>query len=82
MPIYEYECKACKRQFEYLLLPSSAAPECPGCHHQDLQRLISLCAVTSEGTRQAHLNVARKQSAKVHRDKQYEEHKQAHHHDD
>jgi putative FmdB family regulatory protein len=81
MPIYEYQCKACGRQFEYLVLPSSPKPECPACHKKNLQQLISLCAVSSESTRQAHLKSARKQSQKIHKEKQYEEHKQAHHDD-
>jgi putative FmdB family regulatory protein len=82
MPIYEYKCNACGRQFEYLVLPSTPKAECPKCHGQDLQQLISLCSVSSEGTRQSHLKAARKQAKKVNFDKQYEEHKQAHHHDD
>jgi putative FmdB family regulatory protein len=82
MPIYEYECKACGHQFEYLVLHSTPAPKCPACRHKKLQQLISLCAVSSEGTREAHLKTARKQSRKVYKEKQIEEHKQAHHHDD
>ena len=81
MPIYEYECRGCGRQFEYLVLPSSPAPECPSCKHQDLQKMISLCAVSSESTKQANLSAARKQSQAVYRDKQHEEHKLAHHDD-
>jgi putative FmdB family regulatory protein len=82
MPIYEYECKSCKHQFEYLVLPASPAPECPSCHHQDLQRMISLCAVSSESTRQSHLTSERKKYSKVNKDKQYEEHKAIHEHHD
>jgi len=82
MPIYEYECLKCGHQFEYLVLPASPEPTCPECRRQDLKRLVSLCAVSSEATRQAHLDRARKQYGKVNREKQYEEHKQAHHHDD
>jgi hypothetical protein len=61
-----------------LVLPSSSAPACPSCQHDDLQRLISLCAVSSESTRQAHLSSVRKASAKVRREKQHEEHKHLH----
>jgi putative FmdB family regulatory protein len=82
MPIYEYECKACGHQFEYLVLHSTPAPECPACRHKKLQKLVSFCAVSSEGTREAHLKAARKASRKVYKEKQIEEHKQAHHHDD
>ena len=43
--------------------------------------MISLCAVSSEGTRESHLKAARKVAKKVNREKQYEEHKAAHHDD-
>jgi putative FmdB family regulatory protein len=82
MPIYEYQCQSCGHQFEFLVLPQSAAPECPSCHHQDLQKLVSLCAVSSEGTREAHLSTERKKYSKVHKEKQHEEHKQLHEHHD
>jgi putative FmdB family regulatory protein len=82
MPIYEYECRACGHQFEYLVLPSSAAPECPSCKHKDLQKMISLCAVSSESTRGAHLSAERKKYSKINKGKQYEEHKAIHDHDD
>jgi len=82
MPIYEYQCSKCGHQFEYLVLPTSPAPECPSCHHKDLQKLISLCAVSSESTQQAHLQTERKKYGKIHKDKQYEEHKQIHEHHD
>jgi len=81
MPIYEYQCSGCGHQFEYLVLPASPAPECPECQNQDLQRLISMCAVSSESTRQAHLSSARKKAAAVQRDKAHEEHKMLHEHD-
>jgi putative FmdB family regulatory protein len=82
MPIYEYQCCGCGHQFEFLVLPASPAPECPKCSDHELTKLISLCAVSSESTQQAHLKTARKQATKVHKDKQYEEHKAIHHHDD
>jgi putative FmdB family regulatory protein len=84
VPIYEYQCKDCGHEFEYLVLPASpeSEAECPNCRRRDLQRLISMCAVSSENTRQAHLDSARKSYAKIHREKQHEEHKQLHDHHD
>ena len=82
MPIYEYQCEKCKHQFEYLVLPSSPAAECPSCHHKKLQKMISLCAVSSEGTRQSHLNRERKKYSKINKEKQHEEHKALHDHHD
>ena len=70
MPIYEYECRGCGHQFEFLLLPSNV-PACPSCGGSDLQREISMFAVSSEGTRQAALNDGRKRHARVKRDKDH-----------
>ena len=82
MPIYEYECRACGHQFEYLVLPKSPKPKCPSCQHKNLQKMISLCAVSSEGTRKAHLKTERKKYSKVNKEKQHEEHKMLHEHHD
>jgi len=78
MPIYEYECCGCGHHFEYLVLPSSPTPQCPECQQKDLKRLISLCAVSSETSREAHLAKARKKADAIRRDKQHEEHKALH----
>ena len=80
MPIYEYECRKCGHQFEYLLLSTTPAAKCPACHKKDLKQLISLSAVSSESTRQANLKGAQKRAAVVHKDKQHEDHKHMHEH--
>jgi putative FmdB family regulatory protein len=70
MPIYEYECRGCGHQFEFLLLPAHpTAPSCPSCHGEDLERAISMFAVSSGGTRQLALSDGRKRAASVRRDK-------------
>ena len=64
MPIYEYECRGCGHQFEFLLLPTNpAAPACPSCKGQELERVISMFAVSSDGTRKLALNDGRKRAA-------------------
>jgi len=82
MPIYEYECTECGQRFEYLLLPSSPAAECPSCHKTDLTQLISLSAMSSESTRDASFSSARKKAATGRKEKQSEEHKHLHEHFD
>lgn len=82
MPIYEYQCRACETQFEYLLLHNSPAAKCPSCGSKKLEKMISQVAVSSENTRESNLKSARKQAAKVGKEKQHEEHKQMHHHHD
>jgi putative FmdB family regulatory protein len=62
MPIYEYECRGCGHQFELLVLSSTIAA-CPECEGQDLEQLISDFAVSSQSTRQANLQAARRKLA-------------------
>lgn len=80
MPIYEYLCNACHRQFEYLLLSSSAAAQCPACGSSSLEQLISSCAVHSEGSHQANLSAAHRKVAAARSDRQRQDHRQHHEH--
>jgi len=82
MPLYEYECRKCGHRFEYLVLRTSPAAACPSCRKKDLKQLISLCAVSSETTRQASLSSAKKKAAVIQKDKQHEDHKSYHAHFD
>jgi putative FmdB family regulatory protein len=44
MPIYEYECKDCGKEFEKLMGfsdPDIESPECPGCESRQTHRRIS-----------------------------------------
>ena len=82
MPIYEYVCRDCGHRFEYLTLPTSPRAECPACRNHDLEQLISLGAVSSQASRQAHLARAHKNVAAVHNEKQHEDHKRLHQHYD
>jgi putative FmdB family regulatory protein len=68
MPIYEYECRGCGREFEQLVRTGDV-PACPSCHGQDLQRLLSHSSVSTEGTRQNSFNKARSRAKLVQRDK-------------
>ena len=70
MPIYEYECRGCGHQFEFLLLPTNpTVPTCPQCSSLELDRVISMFAVSSDGSRQLALKDGRKRAARVNRDK-------------
>lgn len=48
MPIYEYKCNQCEKEFETLVM-GGRAPECPECDSQDLSRLMSACGFISKG---------------------------------
>ncbi len=50
MPIYEYYCTNCEKQFEELVLEKRpAVVHCPACGTNEVNRLISLFATTSPG---------------------------------
>jgi putative FmdB family regulatory protein len=48
MPLYEYACKACDREFE-VLVRSHEMPGCPSCGSTDLERLLSVFAAHTDG---------------------------------
>ena len=82
MPIYEYRCRACDHEFEAVIIPNGNPPACPACASggEHLERMISMFAVSSDGTREMNLKSARKQAAKIRKDKQVAEHEAIHHH--
>jgi putative FmdB family regulatory protein len=43
MPLYEYACKKCDHAFEALVFDGEAV-ECPECHGDRLERLLSVPA--------------------------------------
>lgn len=63
MPLFEYSCRGCGRQFEQLVRTGDT-PACPTCASQDLEKLLSIAAVKTEGTRQLGLRAAAKRDAK------------------
>jgi putative FmdB family regulatory protein len=44
MPIFDYRCAECGHTFE-LIVQTSTVPECPRCHTQRLDKLLSRFAV-------------------------------------
>jgi len=47
MPLFEYECRGCGKQFEFLMR-EGGSPSCPACHGVDLQKLLSVFAAQSD----------------------------------
>ena len=62
MPLYDYACQACGAQSE-LLVRGAAAPACPACGSEALDRLLSLPAVRSAATRDVVGRYTRKRDA-------------------
>ncbi len=73
MPLYDFKCRACGHEFEGLVLPARTPPACPSCQGQDLERLISSFAVSSEERSQAALKGAKKAYQRSQRDKNVHE---------
>ena len=69
MPLHEYRCRSCERQFESLVRTGDT-PVCPACAATDLERLQSLFAVDSAGTRHAARQSSLPRSQRTHIDKE------------
>ena len=83
MPIFEYKCRACEHQFEYLVLPTTPPAKCPSCASKKLEQMISLCTMSSEHTRKMELREGRARNKKIGQEQAHEEHKafhENHHH--
>jgi len=80
MPIYEYTCRKCRKEFEQLVRTGDT-PACPHCESEDLERMLSLCSVSSESTRQNNLKGARARAkaAKIESEREYHKHLHEHH---
>jgi putative FmdB family regulatory protein len=69
MPLYEYSCRTCGAVFEALVRGANV-PACPSCAGSDLERLVSLFAVDSAGTRQAARDSSMPRSVKRQADRE------------
>ncbi len=49
MPIYEFTCKSCEKNFEEVVLKESETISCPDCSSQDVVKLMSSCRHSSFG---------------------------------
>jgi len=49
MPIYEYNCKNCGNNFEYLVFGNDKPECCPACNSPKVNKLMSACGFLSKG---------------------------------
>jgi putative FmdB family regulatory protein len=70
MPIFEYECQACRHQFEQLVTSTFPEPEaCPKCKKKKLERMISQVTVSSDSIRQANAQSSIREQKRKYKDK-------------
>ena len=71
MPIYEFRCNQCKKEFSKLFLDpkETLAVRCKYCNHKDLTRLLSSFSVhQTEEARLANLDASRPPTEAYYRD--------------
>lgn len=49
MPIYEYHCKKCRKDFECIVFGSNPTVTCPECNGKKVERVLSACSFKSGG---------------------------------
>lgn len=50
MPIFEYKCPKCGKEFEELVLSEAKAVPCPACGATKTKKVLSKCCFKSGGT--------------------------------
>lgn len=82
MPIFEYRCAACDSRFE-LLIRGSMVPACPSCGATSLERILSMFAVSSDGSQLRNREtLGAKQRMKSQANQKERDHYKHDHHDD
>jgi putative FmdB family regulatory protein len=68
MPLYDFRCCACGHEFEALVRPPETSILCPACQRPDVERLLSLFAVSTEERSRAAAKASREAQIRGRRD--------------
>ena len=60
MPTFDFVCRSCKEEFEEWVRKREESPSCPSCGADDVERLLSVPNVHSEGTRALSMRAAKR----------------------
>ena len=82
MPIYEYVCKTCSHNFEFLVRREQGPDACPSCTSSDFERLLSLPSVKSESTKAQSMAAAQRRDKAQAKDRAHEQAKYERSHND
>lgn len=82
MPTFEYACQSCGHQFEKLVLRGQEPSACARCGAQSIEKLLSLPAIKSDGTRAKAMAAAKRRDAAQAKDQAHEQRKYELSHDD
>jgi putative FmdB family regulatory protein len=63
MPLYDFACRTCGNRFD-LLVRAGIHATCPQCNGEDLERLLSMPAISSDNTKRLALRAAKQRDAK------------------
>jgi putative FmdB family regulatory protein len=73
MPLHDFRCRACGHVFE-ALVRSGWTTACAACGSEDLERLPSTFAVSSDTSRRASVQAARSKAEQARAGRRHEEH--------
>ncbi len=82
MPMFEYRCRGCGKQFEMLVRKGQDTPACPKCKSEELDKLLSIPAVQSESTHGLAMKAAKKRDKHAGSEKAREQREYELHHND
>lgn len=70
MPIYDYKCRGCGVEFEELV-KLGETPNCPSCDGNDLEKLFSFPAVSTDKTKKRNASAARQRADGVRKEQKH-----------